>query len=339
MKKSVFSSSTTCCPNAACSRALLRQFSGRAGDVRCSSGLSGHRQDHLSPTRNGRSSGRRARLVRPGDFSTSRAAAREGHPMSRERARDFATTACSGGARKTWWWTPRPAPSTPTRPDHREHRAASYPIHYIPKPSPGRAAATRRTFCFSRCDAYGVNASHRPPLAAQAITIPCPGTREVAGTSGGVTTPRPRSRLASAHLSCRLTAHLTRRLLGAKMPPMACSAAREHGLDGRPYGRGPADPLSQTRAMVRAASPESSTASQPPPDPCWMEVPLQVPGVPDELLLPRGTWSDPAAYDAQAARLRADVPDNFSQFQDSGARRVGDAGRGDRIVDRPKSRE
>ena len=57
-----------------------------------------------------------------------------------------------------------------------------------------------------------------------------------------------------------------------------------------------------------------------------VEVPLQVPGVPDELLLPRGTWSDPAAYDAQAARLAQMFRDNFSQFQDQVHAAVGDAG-------------
>jgi len=56
--------------------------------------------------------------------------------------------------------------------------------------------------------------------------------------------------------------------------------------------------------MVRAALAGKLDASQPRPIPLFgVEVPLQVPGVPDELLLPRGTWTDPAAYDAQAARL------------------------------------
>jgi len=57
-----------------------------------------------------------------------------------------------------------------------------------------------------------------------------------------------------------------------------------------------------------------------------VEVPLQVPGVPDELLLPRGTWSDPVAYDAQAARLAQMFRDNFSQFQDQVHAAVRDAG-------------
>jgi len=57
-----------------------------------------------------------------------------------------------------------------------------------------------------------------------------------------------------------------------------------------------------------------------------LEVPLQVPGVPDNVLLPRGTWRDPAVYDAQAARLAQLFRQNFEQFQDQVHAAVRDAG-------------
>ena len=38
------------------------------------------------------------------------------------------------------------------------------------------------------------------------------------------------------------------------------------------------------------------------------------PGVAEVLLDPRRTWSDPAAYDAQAAKLVAMFSDNFAQY-------------------------
>jgi phosphoenolpyruvate carboxykinase (ATP) len=57
-----------------------------------------------------------------------------------------------------------------------------------------------------------------------------------------------------------------------------------------------------------------------------LEVPLTVPGIPDALLLPRGTWSDPAAYDAQAARLAHMFQQNFEQFHDQVHAAVRDAG-------------
>jgi phosphoenolpyruvate carboxykinase (ATP) len=39
-----------------------------------------------------------------------------------------------------------------------------------------------------------------------------------------------------------------------------------------------------------------------------------VPGVPHEMLFPRATWTDPAAYDAQAARLAELFRTNFATF-------------------------
>jgi phosphoenolpyruvate carboxykinase (ATP) len=45
-------------------------------------------------------------------------------------------------------------------------------------------------------------------------------------------------------------------------------------------------------------------------------VPVSVPGVDSSLLDPRGTWSDPAAYDAMAAKLVDLFVENFAQFAD-----------------------
>ena len=51
------------------------------------------------------------------------------------------------------------------------------------------------------------------------------------------------------------------------------------------------------------------------------EVPVFCPGVDDTLLTPRETWSDPSAYDKQAAALVQMFIDNFAQYEEH----VGDA--------------
>jgi phosphoenolpyruvate carboxykinase (ATP) len=57
-----------------------------------------------------------------------------------------------------------------------------------------------------------------------------------------------------------------------------------------------------------------------------LDVPLKVPGVPDAMLLPRRTWADPAAYDAQAAHVADLFRHNFEQFADHVAAAVRRAG-------------
>jgi phosphoenolpyruvate carboxykinase (ATP) len=47
-----------------------------------------------------------------------------------------------------------------------------------------------------------------------------------------------------------------------------------------------------------------------------LAVPKGVPSVPDELLRPRQTWQDKAAYDAKAQQLAEMFASNFEQFAD-----------------------
>ena len=46
------------------------------------------------------------------------------------------------------------------------------------------------------------------------------------------------------------------------------------------------------------------------------EVPVAVPGVDAAILNPRGTWSNPTAYDAQAKKLVDMFVANFAKFED-----------------------
>ena len=73
--------------------------------------------------------------------------------------------------------------------------------------------------------------------------------------------------------------------------------------------------VSHRRAMVRAALSGALDAAATSTDPIFgLHVPTAIPGIPAAVLDPRGTWPDPAAYDAQAKRLAAMFHKNFEQF-------------------------
>ena len=73
--------------------------------------------------------------------------------------------------------------------------------------------------------------------------------------------------------------------------------------------------LAHTRAMVRAALSGALERVPATPDPVFgVHIPTQVPGVPSEILKPRGTWRDAAAYDAKAKDLARMFAQAFAEF-------------------------
>ena len=45
-----------------------------------------------------------------------------------------------------------------------------------------------------------------------------------------------------------------------------------------------------------------------------LQVPVEIPDVPSELLVPRDTWEDKEAFDAQAKRVAGMFRDNFEKY-------------------------
>jgi phosphoenolpyruvate carboxykinase (ATP) len=85
--------------------------------------------------------------------------------------------------------------------------------------------------------------------------------------------------------------------------------------------------IAHTRAMIRAALSGALDDAQFQTDPIFnLEVPQAVPGVPSEVLTPRRTWADGAAYDEQARKLAKMFVDNFRTFEADAAPEVKAAG-------------
>ena len=87
------------------------------------------------------------------------------------------------------------------------------------------------------------------------------------------------------------------------------------GWSGGPYGVGKRMSIKYTRAMVTAALNGDLEKVDFKAHPIFQVlVPTACPGVPSEVLDPRETWVDKAAYDAQAQDLANRFAKNFEKY-------------------------
>jgi phosphoenolpyruvate carboxykinase (ATP) len=89
------------------------------------------------------------------------------------------------------------------------------------------------------------------------------------------------------------------------------------GWSGGPYGVGSRMKLSLTRAMITAALKGELDDAAYEQDPIFgLSMPKEVPGVPSDILNPRNTWADKAAYDRKASELAAKFNENFHKYSE-----------------------
>ncbi|HKP30498.1 MAG TPA: phosphoenolpyruvate carboxykinase [Gemmatimonadales bacterium] len=198
-----------------------------------------------------------------------------------------------------------------------ENTRACYPIDYIPNHDPSGRAGHPRNVIFLTADAFGV----MPPIARlnaeQAMYHFLSGyTAKVAGTERGVT--EPSATFSSCFGAPFLPMHpgVYARMLGERIAKHGAKVWLVNtGWTGGPYGTGSRMKLAHTRAMVTAALSGQLDNAKYVKDPVFgFEVPTAVPGVPSEVLSPRNTWKDGAAYDAQAAKLADMFRKSFEAF-------------------------
>jgi phosphoenolpyruvate carboxykinase (ATP) len=210
-----------------------------------------------------------------------------------------------------------------------ENTRLSYPIWMIPNASETGMAGHPRTIVFLTADAYGI----LPPIARltpeQAMYHFLSGyTAKVAGTERGVTEPKATFSACFGEPFMVLPPGRYAEMLGEKI--------RQHGArvflvntgwTGGPYGTGRRMKLAHTRRMVDAALRGELDAAETVTDPFFgLAVPTHVEGVPDDVLDPRATWADPAAYDAKARELAAMFAKNFERYADGVPSEVLEAG-------------
>ena len=210
-----------------------------------------------------------------------------------------------------------------------ENTRACYPIHYISNHLPGGVGGHPVNVVFLTADAFGV----MPPVARltpdQAMYHFLSGyTAKVAGTEAGVTEPSATFSACFGAPFLPLHPGVYASMLGERI---ARHGARvwlvNTGWSGGAFGTGSRMKLPYTRAMVRAALCGALDRARFHQDPVFgLDVPAAVPEVPANLLDPRRTWSDPAAYDVQARKLAAMFRENFEQFRAQVPASVAEAG-------------
>ena len=200
-----------------------------------------------------------------------------------------------------------------------ENTRSCYPVEFIPNVDLTGRGGQPKNVVMLTCDAFGV----LPPISkltpAQAMYHFLSGyTALVAGTEKGLG-----AEPVATFSTCFAAPFLPR-------PPevygrMLADLIALHGSDcwlvntgwsGGQYGVGQRMKIQHTRALLDAAL-DGSLAKVPfKKEPFFgLAIPEHVPGIPDEVLDPRRTWADKAAYDRQAKALVHRFEENFANFE------------------------
>ncbi|MGA2370499.1 MAG: phosphoenolpyruvate carboxykinase (ATP) [Candidatus Korobacteraceae bacterium] len=198
-----------------------------------------------------------------------------------------------------------------------ENTRAAYPVEFIHNAVIPGFGGHPKNVVFLTADAFGV----LPPVSKltpeQAMYHFMSGyTAKVAGTEAGVTEPQATFSTCFGAPFMPLAPKVYAEMLGRRL--------REHnaqcwlvntGWQGGGYGVGKRMSLPYTRAMVNALVEGQLANVEFEVEPAFgLSIPKTCPGVPAELLAPRNSWKDKAAYDKMAADLSVRFAKNFEKF-------------------------
>ncbi len=211
-----------------------------------------------------------------------------------------------------------------------ENTRAAYPLSYIPNTVPSATGDHPRNIIMLTCDAFGL----MPPVARlspeQAMYHFISGyTAKVAGTEKGLG-KEPQATFSTCFGAPFMVLH----------PSVYASLLREKisrhhvhcwlvntGWSGGPFGVGSRMKIQFTRAIIHAILDGRLSSLPAKPDPVFgLHIPESCPGVPPEVLIPRNTWADTAAFDRKAKELAHRFAENFEQYASAVDTRVREAG-------------
>ncbi len=193
---------------------------------------------------------------------------------------------------------------------------ASYLLSYLKNIKVSSTSGHPSTILFLTADAYGV----LPPVSKldpeQAMLWFLMGyTSKLAGTETGVTEPQATFSRFFGQPFMPSNPDVYADMLGEKMEEHGTQVYLVNtGWSGGAYGVGKRMDIKLTRKMVDAALNGSLNDVEYIYDELFhLNVPKTCPEVPSEILTPKNTWADKAAYDKQAQMLAKKFSDSFDR--------------------------
>lgn len=200
-----------------------------------------------------------------------------------------------------------------------ENTRAAYPLENMDNIVIPSVAGHPNTIIFLTADASGT----LPPISKltkeQAMYHFLSGyTSKLAGTERGVTEPEATFSACFGAPFLPLAPVKYADMLGEKIDQYNTNVFLVNtGWTGGPYEVGERIKLSYTRAMVHAALEGELNHIETVRDGIFgLDIPVHVAGVPDQVLVPKNTWEDKAAYDQAAKELAMKFHENFKKFTD-----------------------
>jgi len=199
-----------------------------------------------------------------------------------------------------------------------ENTRVAYPLDYIPGAVIPSIGGNPKVIVFLTADAMGV----LPPISrltkeGAMYHFMSGYTSKLAGTERGIKEPKSVfSQCFGAPFMPR-PASVYAKILGEKINKHNSVVYLVNtGWSGGPYGIGKRIKIKYSRAMVTAALTGAlNNIKYRHNDLFNLDIPTEVPDVPEEILDPKNTWSDKDSYDLSAKELAQMFIENFKKFE------------------------
>lgn len=199
-----------------------------------------------------------------------------------------------------------------------ENTRCTYPLEYIEHRVDKKKGGHPNTILFLTADAFGVIPPVSKLTREGAMYHFMSGyTSKLAGTERGIVNPETTFSALFGEPFMPREIEEYAQLLGKMIDEHQTEVYLINtGWSGGVYGVGERTPLKYTRLMVDAALNGSFNEVEFVHDEIFnLDIPMKVPGVTDEILIPKNLWKDSKEYQEVALELSREFKENFQRFK------------------------